>query len=439
MEIPLYNTFYIPIILFIVSLFMCALYSFLETSVTALRLFKLKELANKVGGRYKRLFKVLETNPQHILITILIANSLANVTAAALITNIMENVFAKLHMSSGLGFSIGIGMATVAILIFGEILPKNIAKTYGERLFRSTLWITNLTYYLLYPFARLLTNFSNGLISKLGNKKATEDYSDWVASEKEIQFLIDHISERGLMETEKTEMLQNIFDLGITPVKEVMVPATDVISVDVDSTIQDVLDLFGKHHFTRMPVFKDNKDNIIGMIHLKDILLMMIKGEEKTISDIVRPILFVPETIKVNQLLRELRQQYRHLAIVLNEHGSVTGLISLEDVLEEIVGEISDEHEHMTEKIIKLHQGGWLIDASAPLEDIEETLEIPFESEESVTLGGFLTEQLQHLPKKGERVLYKGYYFQVQQATPKRVLQVLVFKEKKQENNQEES
>jgi len=326
----------------------------------------------------------------------------------------------------------------VSILIFGEIIPKNIAKTHGERLFRATLWITNLTYYLLYPFARLLTNFSNLLISSLGRKKVTEEYSDWVASEKEIQFLIDHISERGLMETEKTEMLQNIFDLGITPVKEVMVPATDIISVKVNSTIQDVLDVFNKHHFTRLPVYDDSQDNIIGMIHLKDILLLLIKGEEKPLRDIVRPILFVPETIKVNQLLRELRQQHRHLAIVLNEHGSVTGLISLGDVLEEIVGEISDEHERMTEKIIKLHQGGWLIDASTPLEDIEEMLKTSFESEESVTLGGFLTEQLQHLPKKGERVLYKGYYYQVQQATPKRVLQVLVFEEKKQENNKEE-
>jgi len=405
----------------------------LETSITALRLFKLKELAQKAGTKYRTLFHVLEVNPQHILITILIANCLANVTSAALITNIMEGVFLRLKFSSGLGFSVGIGIATVAILIFGEIIPKNIAKTRGEHLFRSTLWIVNATYYLFYPFARFLTRFSNMLIYKLGDRKMLEDESEWVSSEKEIQFLIDHISERGLMETEKTMMLQNIFELGRTPVKEIMVPAIDMVSVGIDATIQDILDIFDKYHFTRLPVYDENKENIIGMVHLKDILLLLIKGEEKPLAEILRPILFVPESIKVNQLLKELRQKHRHLAIVLNEHGSVTGLITLENVLEEIVGEISDEHERITERIIKLKQGGWLIDAIIQLEDVSKLLNISFETESAVTLGGFLTEQLQHLPKKGERFLYKGYYFQVQQATPKRVLQVLIFEEKMQE------
>ncbi|TET06146.1 HlyC/CorC family transporter [Candidatus Dependentiae bacterium] len=429
MELHLYNTLYIPIILFFISLFACALYSFLETSVTALRLFKLKELSQKVGGRYKTLFHVLEENPQHILITILIANSLASVTSAVLITSIMEGLFVQLKFSGGLGFSVGIGLATTAILIFGEIIPKNIAKTRGERLFRSTLFIVNATYYLFYPFARFLTNFSNMLIYKLGNKRMLEGVSEWVSSEKEIQFLIDYISERGLMETEKTIMLQNIFELGRTPVKEIMVPATDIVSIDIDLTIQNVLSIFEKYHFTRLPIYDENKENIIGMVHLKDILLLLIKREEKPLRDIIRPILFVPESLKVNQLLRELRQKHRHLAIVLNEHGIVTGLITLEDVLEEIVGEISDEHERITEKIIKLREGGWLIEAIVPLEDVTKLLNITFETESAVTLGGFLTEKLQHLPKKGERLLYKGYYFQVQQATPKRVLQVLVFEE----------
>ncbi len=437
MDVSSQGTLYIPIILFFVSLFTCALYSFLETSVTALRLFKLKELSEEVGGKYKKLFNILETNPQHILITILIANSLANVTAAALITNVMESVFSRLKFSSGLGLSVGIAIATIAILVFGEIIPKNFARTRGERIFQSTLWIVNLTYYLLYPFARFLTNFSNILVYKLGDKESLNGVSEWVSSEKEIKFLIDHISKRGLMETEKTEMLQNIFELGRTPVKEIMVPMTDVVSVDLNSTIQDVLDVLVKYHFTRLPVYDENRENIIGMVHLKDILILLIRAEEKPLRDILRPILFVPESLKVNQLLREFRQQHRHIGIVLNEHGIVTGLITLEDVLEEIVGEISDEHERITEKIIKLARGGWVVDASSQLEEVSELLSIPFEAE-SLTLGGFLTEQLQHLPKKGERFLYKGYNFQVQQATPKRVLQVLIFEEKKPDDDPEE-
>lgn len=432
MEPLLYTTLYIPFILFILSLFACALFSFLETSVTALRLFKLKEIAKSIG-KYKSFFHALENEPQRVLITILIASSLANVTSSALITQFMENFFKRLHLSPGLGFSVGIGLATTAILIFGEIIPKNIAKIYGERLFRATLWVNNLTYYVLYPFVTFLIRLSNFVIYKFGNKKILERGVEWVSSEKEIQFLIDHIYERGLMETEKTIMLQNIFELGRTPIKEIMIPATDIISVNINTSIKNTLDIFAKHHFTRLPVFEDKQDNIIGMIHLKDIFLFLAKHEEKTLRDILRPILFVPETLKVNQLLRELRQQHMHITIVLNEYGIITGLITLEDVLEEIVGEISDEHELTTQKVIQLKQGGWLVNASTPLEELTEFLGITFETEGSLTLGGFLTEQLQHLPKKGERVLYKNYYFQVQKATPKRVFQVLIFEEKNQQ------
>jgi len=418
----------LPTVAFVVSLAFTALFSFLETSITALRLFKLKEIAQKSSLRYKYFFQTLETAPQRVLGTILIANSLANVTSASLITNVMENLFARLHWSSGLGFSIGIGVATAAILIFGEILPKNIAKSHSDRYFKSSLWISNFTFRLFEPVATFLTHISDFILAKVV-KPGEMEPAEWV-SEKEIQFLIDHISQKGLMETEKTEMLHNIFELGHTPIKEIMVPATDIISVDVNTTINQVLEVFAKYHFTRLPVYKDTVDNIIGIVHLKDIFLMMIKHIEKPLNELLRPILFVPETLKVNQLLSELRQQHVHMAIVLNEYGIVTGLITLENVLEEIVGEISDEHEKAAEKYVALKQGGWLINGSMPLEDVSELVGIEFETESALTLGGFLTEKLQHVPKKGERILYKDYYFQIQEASLKRVLRVLVFKEK---------
>ena len=418
-----------PIAFFCITLAFRALFSFLETSVTALRLFKLKELA-QTNKRYETLFDTLEKNPHRVLITILIANNLADMTCAALATGITEQVFARLNLSSGLGFSVGIGAAALAILIFGEIIPKNIAKSRGDKLFNSTLWLINILFYICYPIVTFLTKFSDMVISLIGGKRTDEDSTEWVSSEKEIQFLIDYINQKGLIETEKTEMLQNIFDLGSIPVKEIMVPATDIISVNVKATIKDTLNIFSKHHFTRLPVYEEKLDNVVGMVHLKDIFTLLSRNEDKPLKDIVRTILFVPESMKVNQLLRELRQQHQHIAMVINEHGIITGLITLEDVLEEIVGDISDEHEMTNEKIIALKQGGWLVDGSAPLEDLAEHLLISFETEDSLTLGGFLTEQLQHLPKKGERIVYKGYTLQVQKASNKRVLQVLVFKDK---------
>jgi len=428
MEPPLLTTsFYLSLITFALALFACAIFSFLETSVTALRLFRLKELASKIT-KYKSLFRTLETRPQTVLITILIANCLANVTASALSTQIMERIFLKLHLSGGLGISVGIAIATICILVFGEIIPKNLARSRGEGLFTSTLWITNLVYLVFRPFVPVMQRLSDYLVYKFGGKKALEASNQWISSEKEIQFLIEHINEKGLMETEKTEMLQNIFELGKTPVKEVMVPSTDMICVDVKSSIKDALKIFAKHQYTRFPVYEGKTDNIIGLLHLKDVFLLASQHKDKPLKQLVRPIGFIPESVKVNQLLRELQERHQHMAMVINEYGSVSGLVTLEDILEEIVGEIRDEYETTKEKIIKLKSGSWLIDASVPVHELEELLGIDFETETVLTLGGFLTEQLQHLPKKGERLIYEGFCFQVQKAIPKRVLQVLVFK-----------
>lgn len=434
---PFNNTFLISIILFFVALAGRAVFAFLETSITALRLFKIKELA-RTTGRYKRLFQALEKYPHRVLITILIANSFTDVMSAAMATHIMETVFGYFNLSSGLGFSAGIAIATLAILIFGEILPKNIAKNRSDWLFRSTLWLINGVYFLFHPLVSFLLQFSDFIMTKLGSKKRLERKSEWVSSEREIRFLIEYVSERGIIEEEKTEMLQNIFELGDTPVREIMVPATDIVSININSTVNDIRRMFIEHYFTRLPVYENTFDNIIGMVYLKDIFALQANQETKPLRDLIRPILFAPESMKVNQLLREFRRQHMHIAIVLNEHGSVTGLITLEDVLEEIVGEISDEHEPATAKILPLKQGGWLVDASIPLEELEDFFNFEFKTENSTTLGGFLTEQLQHLPKKGERILYKNLYFQVQKASPKRVLQVLIFENKTGNTNSQE-
>lgn len=414
---------------FIIALLFCALFSFLETSVTALRLFKLKEMA-ATTKRYQPLFQTLEKSPHQVLITILIVNSLANATAAALITDIFEKLFSRFQLSGSVGFTIGIGIATVAILIFGEVIPKNFAKIYGEKFFSSTLWITNMSYYFLYPVVAILLKISNLFLAFLGG---TPEHGELMTSEREIRFLIDYIKEKGIIDTEKTEMLQSVFKLGSKQVKEIMVPASDVAMLNVDNSLQAATEVFSKHQFSRLPVYQDSQENVIGMIHQKDLFHALFKHENKAIKDLLRPIKFIPESMHINQLLREFRHHGMHIAIVLNEFGSITGLVTLEDVLEEIVGEISDEYEEVTEKIVTLEEGGWLVDATIDLETVSELLDTTFEVEGVVTLGGFITHQLQHVPQKGEKVFYKDYYFQVQKANAKRVLQILILPKNNQE------
>lgn len=422
---PASSYLYYNLLILGTALVFCAIFSFLETSITALRLFKLKEVS-KTTDKYKVLFDALENNPHRILITILIANNLANVTAATASSGIMEFLSATFNLSEGLAFSLGIGLTTAAILVFGEVIPKNIAKVYGEKMFPSTLWFINIIFWLLYPIVNVLVKFANLIVKLIGQKTSAEG-SEFVTSEKEIQFLIDHINQKGLMDHQKTLMLKSVFELSNTQIKEIMIPENAIVSISADKNLQDALNLFSLYQFSRIPVFDGESDNIIGMLHQKDLFLILSKSQDKLLKDIVRPIIFVPESVKVLQLLKEFREQRMHIAMVVDEHGSVCGLVTLEDVLEEIVGEITDEYESVSEKIMALKPGAWLVDGSIELDELENTLKIEFETEDAITLSGFLTEHLQRLPKKGEQIFYKNFHFQIQQASPKRVFQVLIF------------
>ena len=212
-----------------------------------------------------------------------------------------------------------------------------------------------------------------------------------------------------------------------------MIPKRDMVFLNANVSIEQAIETFSKYRFSRIPLYEGNEDNIIGILYLRDVFELFYKGQKKSLQELVRPLIFVPETQKSNQLLSEFLKKRIHMAIVIDEYGGIIGLVTLEDLIEEIVGDIQDEDEKNRSEVIPLEQGGWLIDAGIGLDDLEELLSITFEVEDSVTLAGFLTEQLQHLPRKGERVIYKDYCFQVQQANPRRVFQVLVFKDEEQE------
>lgn len=414
-------------LLFFIALFLRGLFAFLETVITALRVFKLKEVASSVTG-YQKLLDTLEHDPNRVLVSILIASSLAEVSAASIGTFVVEQFFAHFNWSAGLGFSIGIALTSACIVVLGEIIPKNIAKRCGEPWFRSLLWLINGLYYLVSPIAGILITNADRIIQRFKRTSPSEESGH--ISEKEIRFLIKYVHEKGSLATDKTTMIHNIFELGHTPVREVMTPATDAVYVDINTPMPRIIQIFAECHFSRLPVFSGSHNDIIGMVHQKDILSLIANGKEALLSQIIRPIMFTPENIKVSQLLTEFKQQHMHIAMVLNEHGIITGLITLEDVLEEIVGEITDEHENdlKDSRVVSLAQGGWMVDAATPLQELEALLAIRFQTENAITLGGFMAEQLQHMPKKGERIVYDDYYFQIQKANQRRVRQVLVFR-----------
>ncbi|MBT4595098.1 HlyC/CorC family transporter, partial [bacterium] len=392
------QSLFLEIGLFFLTLAAAGLFAFLETAFTSIRPFKIHELRKAEHGRYKKFFDIWESNPQRILVTVLVVNNFFHVLCSVTITEIMQSYLGDL------GLAVGVVTATIMILVFGDIVPKTLAKTDYVSVVRASLWLMHFLVVVFAPVTLMLLKFARGAFKLLG-KETIWGHSDAV-SEKELKYLIDYSDEQGIIDAEKGEMLQNVFGLGEIPVSNVMIPQTDMVSLDINASIEQASEVISKHHFSGIPVFEGNDDNIVGIIYHKDLFDLMSRNEQKRLKEIVRPVLFVPETKKNNQLLNEFLKKRMHMAIVVDEFGAVIGLATLEDVIEEIVGEISDEHEKVHTGITELADGGWMINASIVLDNLEELLKIEFEVEDSLTLAGFLAEKMQHLPKNGETITY---------------------------------
>lgn len=408
--------------IFVFSLGVCALFAFMETSVTAMRLFKIKEL-ERTTTKYRSFLYNLEHRPQYVLISILIATNTVCIMSADLAQDIIKHLLASLNLPEGVVATLGITVGAVVVSLFGEIIPKSIAQAKSG-LLSSMLWLPNFIYLILTPISIPLIKISEYFT------KSDKDDDDQIVSEKELQFLVHYVEKKGIMESDKVSMLKNVFRMGSTHVKEILIPNSNIISVDITSDVDTILKLFENYRYSRFPVFEDNPENIIGIIYQKDLFLnLQLHKNSFSLKEITKPIIFVPDSLKVSELLKEFKSKSIHMAMVLDEYGSTTGLVTLEDALEEIVGDITDEHDpnEGSDKIsVIVENKEWLVDATADLDRLEEYLHISFHVETAVTLGGFLTEQAQHLPTKGEKIYYKHYCFTVEKANKKRILRVYI-------------
>ena len=413
------------IAVFLASLGLCALLAFMETSITAIRLFKIKELERSTD-KYKAFFATLESKPQYVLMTVLVATNMMCITSAILLQSIIENIFSDFDLPQGLGFTVGIALGTIVVSLIGEIIPKSIAQAKTNPL-ASLVWLANIIFYVVSPITKPLLAISR-YFSR--TEFDSHEHHDQIISEQEIRFLINYIEKKGLMEADKTSMLQNIFRMENTHVKEILIPNSNIISVDINNDLHALLALFKTYQYSRFPVFENNPENIIGIVYQKDLFLQLqLNKASFSLRDLIKPIIFVPDSLKVSELLKEFKRQHIHMAMVLDEYGSTIGLVTLEDALEEIVGDITDEHDPNADmrKITTLvHDEQWSVDATIDLDRLEDVLQVHFQVETAVTLGGFLTEHSQRLLKVGENFFYKGFCFTIEKANEKRVLQVLI-------------
>lgn len=417
------------LVIIIVLLIMSAFFSSSETALTMASKIRLKTLADEGNKRAKTALKVLEDYGK-MLTAILIGNNIVNIAASSLAT-----IFA-----TRISLSVGVVTAilTVAILIFAEIVPKNISTVKSESLALAFAGIINVLMIFLTPVIFLVDVFAKGIIKLLGIDISEKN----AMTESELRSYLDVSHEDGVIEDEEKEMIINVFDFGDSVAKDIMIPKIEVICVDKDATYAEVLDKYKEHMYTRYPVHDANNDSILGMINIKDLLLVDDSSSFK-IEDIMRTAFFTFEYKKTADLLPEMRAKAESVAIVLNEYGSFEGMVTLEDLLEEIVGEIRDEYDDQEDiSIKKMEENTYLIEGSTKLDDINDEIGTSLSSENYDSIGGLMIDYLEdRLPEDGEVITTEeGILLKVCEVDQNRILKVILkLPDENEENESKES
>lgn len=383
------------LIAIIILLCLSAFFSSSETALTTVNQIRMRTLADNGDKRAARVLRVTG-NPGKMLSAILIGNNIVNLSASSISTSL------AIHLFGNTGAGIATGILTFLILIFGEVTPKTMATIKADSMSLTAAAPIGFLMKILTPVIFIINKLSLGLMFLLhvnikdAQKKMTEE---------ELRTIVDVSQENGVIEHEERDMIHNLFDFGDAEAKEIMVPRIDMTFVQADATYQEVLDIFRQDMFTRLPVYEDSTDNVIGIINMKDFLLQN-DTPEFSVRNLLREPYFTYEHKNTADLFLEMRKSSISLAIVLDEYGVTAGLITLEDLLEEIVGEIRDEYDADEEDdITRISDREFYVLGSANLDDVSEALSLHFTSDDYDTIGGYCLGLLDHLPEKNEIIL----------------------------------
>ncbi|MGF7056343.1 hemolysin family protein [Brassicibacter mesophilus] len=404
-----------------ILLFFSALFSSSETAITSITIAKIRQLREH-DEESANILKRVKRKTGDILSTILIGNNLVNIAATAILTELTGVIF-KGQSST---FIATLTM-TVLILVFGEITPKSYAAQNPVKVAVKVARPLELLSFIFKPILLVLTSITNAIIKMMGGEVLS---STPFVTEEEIRSLVDVGEEEGILKHQEKEMIEGIFEIDDIDVTEVMVPRIDIIAISEDEGMQDALELIITYGHSRIPVFKDTIDNITGVIYAKDLLPFASfkdkRIEEKPITELMRTAYYVPETKKVSQLLKELQQKKIHMAIVLDEYGGTEGLVTIEDILEEIVGDILDEFDSEIDLIEKISENTFLVKAEVSLEEINEIFDVDLPEEDFDSLGGFVFSTLGRVPVQGDVVTYDNLKMAVTKVHNRRIRMIEV-------------
>lgn len=405
----------IQLVVVVFLIFLSCFFSSAETAFSTVNRVRMRTLEEEGSKRAARVNKILD-HYSKMLSTILIGNNIVNLSASSLTTT--------LAMAVSVPVGIATGILTIVILLYGEIVPKTWAMLSSEKI---ALAYSGIIYGLMQVFTPVIfvvDKMANGMLRLLRidpSKKIT------TMTEAELRTYVDVSHESGVIETEEREMIYNVFDFSDALAKDIMIPRINMVTVDVNATFQEVLDTFRESMYTRFPVYENDKDNIIGLINIKDFILTEDEAGFQ-VRSILRDAHFTYEYKKVADLLYELREKTTSVTFVLNEYGATVGMITLEDLLEEIVGEIRDEYDEDEEEYIqKLEERVYLVEGSMKLDDINDELGTELDSEDYDSIGGIIIECLDRLPEDEEEVsLESGIRLKVQGIEQNRIVKVLM-------------
>ncbi|MBS6644318.1 MAG: HlyC/CorC family transporter [Clostridiaceae bacterium] len=395
----------------IILLCLSAFFSSAETALTTVNRIRIRTLAEAGDKAAVTLTKVIEDQGK-MLSAILIGNNIVNLSASSLATTF------TIHVFDNRAVGIATGILTLVILVFGEITPKTLSTIYSEKIALKYAGVVYALMYLLTPVIYVVNKLSLGFLLLLRiNPNKKQD----AITEDELRTIVEVSHEEGVIESEEKKMITNVFDFGDSLAKDIMVPRIDMVFVDVNMTYDQLLELYKEERFTRMPVYEETTDNVIGIINMKDLLLLEDK-ENFSVRDYLRQPLYTYEFKKTAELMVEMRQTFNNIVIVLDEYGATAGLITLEDMLEEIVGEIRDEYdEDEEESLIELAPGEYLVEGSMKLDDLNDLLDLELESDDYDSIGGLVIGLLDHLPDEGEEVTHEGVRLVVEKVEKNRI------------------
>ena len=384
----------IQLIILAVLILLSALFSSAETSLTTSNKLKIQSLADQGSKRARILLKISEDSGK-MLSAILIGNNLVNNAATALTTSLIIQLFGN----SAVG--IATGVITLLILIFGEISPKTLATIHSEKM---ALFYAPLIHFLMKLFTPVIFIVNKLSLGVLFLLRVNPSQKVNTMTEHELRTIVDVSHEDGVIESEEKEMIYNVFDMGDAKAKDIMVPRVHVTFADINSTYDELIEIFREDKFTRLPIYEETTDNVVGTINMKDLLLYNYNDKKEFhVRDILREAYFTYEYKSISELLVEMRQASINIAIVLDEYGETAGLITLEDLLEEIVGEIHDEYDENEEEFIRqINEREYIIEGSMNLDDLNDSLGLNLSSEDYDSLGGFIIEHLDRLPEQGD-------------------------------------